>query len=422
MVGNERFSRANVLRSVPGLRPGAAPNVGLLSQQISLANEHPSKRITLQIKEGRKPETVDAELRVADVPPSQFFVGLTGGTRDFDNSLNRNTGYTRLTLGYQNSNLFDRDQTLTLAYTTSPEYVSDVSQFGAFYTLPLYGYNTFISGYYTHSDVNSGTIGLGGQSFDVSGSGTFYGLRATYLLPRVGDIVHNAAIAIDQRYFKSNVTVLGLALPSSTVGSRPLTLRYGARLEREASAVAGYAEYVKNLDGGRANNDTEYALARSAAAGGAAADTDWSAWRFGFDGTYPLPARWSLSGRLRGQYADEPLIPGEQIGIAGAAAVRGFREREVTGDRGYFANMEALGPALFFDVAPFVFYDWGYRSLESAVPGASQQDHISSAGFGLRWRWQSLDVNMTYAHVLNGVASGTTRGHDKLHFSVFYRF
>jgi hypothetical protein len=93
----------------------------------------------------------------------QPFVSLTGHTRDFDNTINQNTGYSRLTLGFQHANLFDRDHVLTLAYTTSPEYISSVTQFGAFYWLPFYGYNTSLNAYWTKSDINTGTVGLGGQ-------------------------------------------------------------------------------------------------------------------------------------------------------------------------------------------------------------------------------------------------------------------
>src|SRR4029079_5611559 len=181
--------------------------------------------------EGAKPDTVDADIRVADAPPSQFFIGLIGGTRDFDNTVNRNTGYTRLTLGYQHSNLFDRDHTVTLAYTTSPEHVSRVKQFGVFYTIPFYGYNTMLTGYYTYADINSGSVGLGSQSFDVSGTGEFYGLKATYALPRFGNLIHNISRAIYERYFESNVSFAGAPLPAATVGSRPLSFRYSARLE-----------------------------------------------------------------------------------------------------------------------------------------------------------------------------------------------
>jgi hemolysin activation/secretion protein len=416
VTGNKYFSEDNIRRSIPGLQPGRAPNVGLLAQQLSLANEHASKRVTLQIKEGTKPDTVDADLRVVDASPSQFFVGLIGGTRDFDNTLNRNTGYTRVTLGYQNSNLFNRDHTATVAYTTSPEHIDKVKQIGVFYTIPFYGLNTMLTGYYTYSDIDSGSVGLGTQSFDVSGKGEFYGLKATYALPRFGNIVHNVSLAIDQRYFESNVAFAGTPLPASTVGSLPLSFRYSARLEREEAVYAGFAEYVFNLDGGRANDDASYSAARPGA------ERDWEAYRFGLDATHSLGARWSLAGRLRAQYAHEALIPGEQIGIAGMTAVRGFREREVTGDKGYFVNLEANGPPVWADLSPFAFYDFGARKLVVPVTGASDSDHISSAGLGVRWKWRRADVSVMWAHVLNGVGGGTPRDHDKLHFSAFYRF
>jgi hemolysin activation/secretion protein len=415
VTGNQHFSSENILRSLPGLKPGRAPNVGLLAQQLSLANEHPSKRLTLQVKEGTKPDAVDAEVRVADVAPSQFFVSVTGGSRDVDNTLNKNTGYARVTVGYQHSNLFNLDHTGTLAYTTSPEHPDRVTQVGAFYTVPFYGYHTMLTAYYTYSDVDSGSVGLGGQSFDVSGSGEFWGAKVTYLLPRIRDVVHNVSLGWDERYFKSNVSFLGAPLPSATVGSRPITFRYQARIEREQAALAGYIEYAHNLSGGRANGDFDYAAARPGA------DRDWNAYRFGLDGTYTL-ARWTLSAKYRGQYTTEPLIPGEQLGLSGASSVRGFREREVTGDKGHFVNLEAQAPPVFADLTPLVFYDFGHRSFVVPVIGQSMHDNISSAGAGLRWRWQRLDLNVTWAHVLNGVGGGTPRDHDKLHFSAFYRF
>lgn len=414
--GNRHFSPENIRRSIPGLKPGRAPNVGLLAQQVALANEHPSKRVTLEMKEGSKPDTVDANVRVADTAPSQFFVSLNGGSRDFDNTLNKNTGYLRATLGYQHSNLFDRDHTATIAYTTSPEHLDRVTQIGAFYTVPFYGWNTMLTGYYTYSDVDSGTVGLGGQSFDVNGSGRFYGLKATYLLPRFRDLIHNVSVAWDDRYFESNVAFNGTPLPASVVRSRPITFRYGGRVERDQAAFAGYAEYARNLTGGNANDDVAYAAAR----GGA--DRDWDAFRYGLDVTYTVLGRWMFNGKYRGQYATEPLIPGEQIGIAGSSGVRGFREREVTGDKGYFVNLEFSGPPIVADITPMVFYDFGHRSFVLPVPGQSTQDDIAAVGAGLRWRWKRVDVNVAWAHVLNGVGGGTPRDFDKVHFSAFYRF
>ena len=118
VTGNQHFSNENILRAVPALEPGKAPDLRELSRQLSLANEHPAKRMTVNIKESKTPNALDADVRVLDVPSQQAFVALTGGTRDVDNTVNQNTGYTRLTLGYQNSNLFDRDHALTGTYTT----------------------------------------------------------------------------------------------------------------------------------------------------------------------------------------------------------------------------------------------------------------------------------------------------------------
>jgi hemolysin activation/secretion protein len=420
VTGNQHFSKENILRSIPALETGKSPDLKTLSSQLSLANEHPSKRLSINIKEGAKRDALDAEVRVRDGKIIQPFVSLTGHTRDFDNTINENTGYTRLTLGLQHANLFDRDHVLTLAYTTSPEHVSDVTQYGVFYWLPFYGYNTSLNAYYTKSDINTGTVGLGGQSFDVSGKGEFWGIRATYALPRVGEISHHISLAVDDRYFESTLGTVGL-IQTVPVGSRPLSLRYTARQERPQSTLGGYLEYAINTGGGRASSDAEYAV--SSLRAGQNPGPNWEAWRWGIEGQYGVAANWFVIGRFRGQYADEPLIPGEQFGIGGSASVRGLRERETSGDRGYFVNFEVQAPSIGAGVLPFVFYDQGYRRHVSPVPGIPVKDSASSIGAGIRWNWQKkLDVSVTYANVLNGVAAGTPSGHDQLLFSAFYRF
>ena len=417
IVGNQHFSTANIRRSLPGLKPGAAPNLRLLSQEISLANEHPSKRLTLQIKEGTKPDTVDADVRVADVSPSQFFAGLIAGTRDVDNTVNKNTGYTRLTVGYQHSNLFDLDHSATLAYTTSPDHVSDVSQYGVFYTAPLYPFHTIVTGYYTRSDINSGIVGIGSQSFGVSGVGEFYGLKARYALPKIGNIGQNLSLGWDRRYFKSNVDFEGSALPASTVGSSPVSVGYGLHSERGEDTFAAEIEYVFNTSGGRANDSASYEAARPGAR------RSWDAIRFSADATRALPKGWTLKGRLRAQYSNDALIPGEQLGIAGLTAVRGFREREVTGDRAYVINVEAHAPRIGPGFNPFVFVDAGGRRQVIPVLGpAPTNEFISSVGAGVRWQWQQLEVSALWAIVTNASTDSTRSGYQKAYLSAFYRF
>lgn len=415
--GNQSFTRENILRSLPALEIGKSPDVNELARELSLANQHPSKRMSIHIKESQRTDHLDADVSVRDVPDAQAFVGVTGGTRDFDNTINQNTGYTRLTVGYQRSNLFDRDHVLTVAYTTSPEYMNRVSQLGAFYWIPFYGYNTTLGAYWTRSDVDNGSIGIGSNSFDVSGRGEFMGVRLTYALPKLRTVGHDISLAIDNRTFENHIGFVGTSLPASTVGSRPISLRYAVRTEQTRSNFGAYVEYVSNISGGRSNNDDAYTAAR------VGARQDWEAFRFGADANYGLEAGWALSGRIRAQYSDDPLIPGEQFGIGGATSVRGLREREVAGDRGYFFNVEAHGPELAAGLNPLLFYDQGSRSNVSPVVGIPTHDSASSVGIGMRWAWQKrLEVNADLATVLSGISGGTPQGHKKLHFSLFYRF
>ena len=256
--GNRFFTRENILRTLPAFKSGSSPDIQQLGRELTLANEHPAKRLTVQFKESTKPDQIDADIVVRDVPAAQTFIGLTGGGRDFDNNLNRNTGYTRLTVGHQRSNLFDLDHALTLAYTTSPDHLDRVSQYGVFYWMPLYSYNTSLSAYWTKSDVDTGSVGVGGVNFNVSGKGEFFGLRATYALPKYRAISHNLSIAIDSRYFESSVGFAGGALPTTAVGSTPVSLRYTVRSDQQWGGFGGNIEYVANAGGGRGTDALSY--------------------------------------------------------------------------------------------------------------------------------------------------------------------
>ena len=368
-------------------------------------------------------DALDADIRVRDADPQQFFTSFTANTRDTYNTTNKSTGYTRLTAGYQNANLFDRDHVLTASYTTSPEHPERVSQYGAFYWIPFYGYATSLQLYYTHSDVRTGSVGLGASSFDVTGTGDFTGARLTRSLPKFGAVTQNVALAFDDRYFKNDIGVADISLPPTPVRSRPLSLRYTARLEQDWGGVGAYAEPVTNLSGGNANTDSDYEIARPGAT------RSWNAFRYGIDANYSLGS-WALSGHLRGQETNSELIPGEQFGLGGIGSVRGLRDREFAGDRGYTVNLEALGPQLADGVRPLVFFDCGSAQLlgNRTQSDATSRDFASSIGVGMRGNWERrLDVSADLAYVLNGIAStdsvpGTKPGHVKLIFAAFYRF
>ena len=419
VTGNQHFSADNIQRSLPGLVTGSSPDVRAVSRDLGLANEHPAKRVSIVLKESTKADALDAEIRVRDTAPELFFVSLTGNTRDAYNDLNQTTGYTRLTVGYQNSNLFDLDHALTLSYTTSPDHLDSVKQYGVFYWIPLYGYATSLNLYYTRSEVSTGAIGLSGASaFNVTGKGEFMGARLTYSLPRFGQITQNVSLALDDRYFDNNSALTGGPAFGTPIRTRPLSLRYGARYEQAWGGVAARVEQATNLSGGSYNNDETYS--------DQGLDQSWNAFRYGLDASYALGA-WGLSARLHGQYGNDLLYSGEQFGLGGVASIRGLRDREISGERGYTMTLEAQGPQLVESLRPVLFFDAGsVRRL--ANDGLGTGDNASSIGVGARWNWERhLDVSADLAYVVNGIASqgdfaGTSAGDTKLNFSLFYRF
>lgn len=429
VTGNQHFSNESILRALPELEIGKSPDVAELSRQLTLANEHPAKRLSLLFKEGASRDTIDADVRTRDQSPQQFFVNLTAQTSDEYNQINQNTGYSRLTLGYQRSDLFGLDHALTATYTTSPEEPSRVKQYGLFYWVPFYGYNTSLTAYYARSDINTGTIGTESLSFAVNGQGKFWGLKLNYALPKIGETIQNLSLAVDDKFFHSGVIVDVAVEPIADVRSRPLSLRYSARYDKTWGSVGGYVEYSRNLSGGEANDNDHYEDSRSSSSGTARAS--WHAYHLGFDATYASENGWGLSAKARGQYANKPLISGELFGLGGVGSVRGLRDREFAGDQGVTLSFEAIGPALVDTLRPVVFYDWGEAHLVAPLSTTLVGDlhqKAASVGIGARWQWRNqLDLSADLARVVDGVSGsgttpGTPAGHTKLNMSLFYRF
>jgi hemolysin activation/secretion protein len=407
VVGNEHFSAGNIRRSLPALQEGAAPDMANLGRDLSAANANPAKQAAVAFREGKKPETVDAEVRVKDAEPLNFFAGYTAN-RAVD-PLQGSGNLYRATLGVQHSNLFDLDHVVTLSYTTDPRDLGKATLLGAYYQAPIYGTGLNLSGYYTYSDVSSGRIQQGAGFFDVSGKGEFFGLRLTQALPRVGTAQQTVSVAIDERYFENSTTFSGTQIQPN-VGSRPLSFKYIVRQDEAWGGYGANVEYAINLGGGASNNGANYRLN--------GADFAWDAWRYGADLSIANWG-WNFAGRLRGQWSDNALISGEQLGLGGANSVRGFADREVSGDYGYYWNIEAKGPAVLMpQLRPIFFIDGGdahSRALHHA-------ESLLSVGGGLRWSAQQFETSMDLARVLDGNSANPEDIRIRLHFSLFYKF
>jgi hemolysin activation/secretion protein len=407
--GNKHFTDENILASIPPLRPGQSPNTLKVARSLLMANEHPAKRVAVFIRESQETGKINAKVKANDMRPYQFF-------SSYANTGDKATGHTRLSSGFQHSNLFNRDHIITLSYTTSPGHWSDVQQYGAFYRIPLYDIGAGISMFYSHSKADQGTVA---DFFDVSGKGDFAGISFDYALFPIGDYSHKLTIGLQDRLFENDTSFLGTPI-GIDVRSRPVSLRYNGDFKNARVSTGFYVEYTNNLVCGADNDKKAYEATR------ADADPHWDAVRFGADLNYTLPKNWQLRSRFAGQVTNEPLISGEQFGLGGVRSVRGFDEREISGDNGYQFNLEVWTPVIVYNLRFLGFFDTGRRNLKDPHPGQIAGESISSIGMGLRWYWKSyLSISIDAAHVLNGISEGddiTKTGDNKVHFNVFVRF
>ena len=417
VTGREHHSEDNIRAAVPELQPGTVPDMRHLSRTLALGNQQPARHLTLTLKESKKPDTVDTELEVHDQRPWTVFTQL-------NNIGQADTGRTRLTLGGQHSNLWDRDHNATFTYTTSPEESDKVEQFGGHYRIPVYSLGGSFGAYYIQSDVNTGTVGGLGDDFTVSGSGRFLGASWNQLLYNIGAYRHSVTFGVEDRSFKNDQQFLGIDLQGD-VRSRPFTFGYEGTYRQEKFGIGLHVSFLHNLGGGDDNDDRAYADSRligTPPGSHGAPESDWNAVRYGLTATYALPAAWQLRALIEGQWADGPLITGERFGIGGHASVRGFEERIVTGDRGQRASVEIWTPPLPFDVQLLTFLDAGRAVIDEPVPGEIRSETLVSVGLGGRWHWkENVGIGFDWGRAIdNAETPGISE--EKLHFNVMLRY
>ncbi len=413
VTGNVRTPEYVVRGTVPTLVPGTTPDLAELGRSLDFANLQPSRTTFMNLREGKAPDTVDAELRIEERRPWQAFAALNDiGTED--------TGRLRMTLGGQYSELFGRDHRVAGTWTMSPDNANDVLQGGAQYQIPLYASTSLLSFFAVYSDVDIGTVGgVGdiGTILDVAGSGEFFGASYAHRLRNRGALSHGWSVGIQDKLFRNEFAGL-----TFKVRSRPVNVGYDATWRTPRTRTSFYVNFAKNLPNGPHNDDKSYVASPRAGA-----EQSWESLRLGGTFTYLLPQDWNTRLLLDAQLSDQPLIAGEQFGVGGAYSVRGFEERQIAGDEGWRTSLELWTPPL--QVLPglraLAFYDAGQMYTREAGAGQPDKDTIASVGGGLRYEWQdSLTFTVDYGYSVADVKlpGGRERGNVKWHFMLVYRY
>lgn len=419
--GNQSFDRANIRASLPALAEGEPPNIRRIARSLRLANGNPAKQTQLLLRGGDNEGTLDAIVHVVDEKPGQARLGL-------DNAGAPQTGRLRARFGYRNANLGGGDEVLDLEYVGAPRAAAldEGHILGARYRVPLYASGDSVELTAVHSNAASGASG---DPFRVSGAGTR--LKASYNanLDKRGDYEQRFVLSQAWRAYHDANADRSSAQRLPDVSVHPFGAAYLGRYRRSGGETVFSLGFLANLPGGNDGGEADFCNpSLRPDAGGACAEAHYRAWKWSFLHDENLPRGFRLRFATEGQYTRDLLVPGEQFGIGGADSVRGFFERELTGDRGFRGSLEAhsppLGaaPAFAGAINALLFLDWGrvQTSPPAGVQGAGGS--IGSWGMGLRAaQGAKLQLRLDCAFVLDE-SLAHRRGSARLHGSLSYLF
>ena len=423
--GNRYFDESNIRSSVPALRENVPPRASDISANVQLANENPAKQVDVVLRPGEKAGVVDASVDVIDVQPLKAFLTL-------DNTGNPQTGDYRLGVGVQHANLFNRDHVGTFNYVTSPGKEDRVSFYSASYRLPLYAQGDSMDFIAAYSDADAGTTQTVAGPLAFSGKGDVYGLRYNQLLARRGEYSHRIVYGLDYRAY-DNACALGnfganSCGPSGVdVTVRPISAAYSGNWTKPGRISDFYVVLSQNVPGAANGQEIDFNTARPSPSGGDGAPSRYTILRFGASMVNAFENNWQVRAAFNAQYTPDALVSGEQFGITGANAVRGFLEREIARDTGYFASLELYSPNLTGKLVPgegnlrgLLFYDIASAANNPLAGEVKLQSSIASIGAGFRWNIQrNFNMRFDLARVMDAGGSknaGDLRGHISVYF------
>jgi len=422
IAGNSQFSDANIRRAVPRLREGETPQVRRIDAQIQFANENPSRQISLALEPGPKQGDIEARVTVNELPTSRWSLAL-------DNTGNESTGYLRGTIGYQNTALWGLDHQLSTQVQFAPDQISAVAVVSAGYRIPFYGAGVALDMFAAYSDVEGGTATTPAGPLQFSGQGEVLGVRLTRPFARIGNIGQRLSGGLDRRVYLNDCSVVGLppgacGSAGASVAVHPASVDYQWQFDgkRSFGFNVGYSHNL-DLDGAHGKASDFEAVRHGA-------PLEYDLARFGAYAALPLPRSWQLQARASGQWTDDALVPGEQFSIGGAYAVRGYEEREVTGDSGAVATVELFTPNLLASrddattaLRLLGFVDAGkvFNRLDTPCRAGESTCLLTSVGIGARLGYRSLQMKLDAAHASKD-AIHTRSGHWRAHFLAIYSF
>ena len=411
--GANNFSLNNIKGSITSLIKDKTPNTKEISKNLTLINENPAKKVTVEFLSSDQEGALNTIINVNDKAFTQSSVSI-------DNTGTDSTGELRLSYSFQHANLTNNDDVLNFQYTTS-EKSGALNAYSLGYHFPLYNLNASLDFYAGLSEIDSGIIN---NIVDVSGKGIVFGAKYNQLLSKKGTYSHRLSYSIDYRNSEFDVIdIANIGIPQvENIPVYPISLYYSGQWTAPGKVSGINFQLLYNAFAGE-NADADFNELR------ALAKPDFLVLRFGFEYAQSFAQNWQARISLSGQETSDALITGEQFGIGGATSVRGYDERELTNDKGYHLSAEVYTPSfanslgMTGDLRALAFYDIGKLTRNFPLPSDGENySPISSAGIGLRLNYkENLTFKLDLASPMNSTES-REKGDIKLHGALNYIF
>jgi hemolysin activation/secretion protein len=376
VTGAKYFSGRQILAQVPAAQQNTVPNLPELQSQLTALNAETRDRTVVPVlKAGSQPGTVDLALRVDDHLPFH-------GSIELNNQYTADTSHLRAALQASYDDLFGRLDSFAIQYQVAPESPSQTHVFATSYTLRLAPDGTGLTLLYIDSKSDVATVGTLG----VLGTGSIYGIRWMTPLPAIGSS-QDLALEVDYKDFAQNILVNptnGLNTPIDYIN---MSAAYsGARATQRLQA-----DWTTTLDfgfSGAPPNAQQFADKRFGA------EPNYFYIRSDGGVTWQLPAQFSATLRLTGQYSVDPLVNTEQLPIGGAFSVRGYLEAEELADSALRGSFQVGAPPLNFGsghlhLNEFVFFDIARAFTVDPLPDQARHTDLRSWGAGFRFEGAS---------------------------------
>ncbi|MGH2612534.1 MAG: ShlB/FhaC/HecB family hemolysin secretion/activation protein, partial [Rhabdochlamydiaceae bacterium] len=324
--GNRYFSDQALISHI-SCESGHQIHLPSLLNDLDWLNRNPFRRSEAIFTPGEDPGTTNIILKTVDRRPILIYGGA-------DNTGTTETGYARFYGGFRCGNLFELGQLFSYQFTSS----STVSQFQSHalnYQIPLAwkNYLNFFGGWSrTKPDFEHPHMHSEGTSWQVS---------TRYEIP----LHHNPKFAqtllagADFKRTNNDLAFGGERIIHHLIDIAQLMVGW------DMGGVAKICEWFLSAEiyGSPGHFDSNNTTKEFKKLQPGAVATYFYSWA-NLGSTFNLPRCWHIAMNGTGQYANQNLLPSEQLELGGYFSVRGYPEHSVNVDDGCFFNTELQTP------------------------------------------------------------------------------